>query len=62
MTPRRAALVGIVFLLIAGFYWAFPYLVDPSAIDYAGITMLICLGVAMSLMAYVLVAGTRQKS
>ena len=28
MTPRRAALVGIVFLLIAGFYWAFPYLVD----------------------------------
>jgi hypothetical protein len=62
MTPRRAALVGIVFLLIAGFYWVFPYVVDPSAIDYAGITMLICLGVAMSLMAYVLVAGTRQKS
>ncbi len=62
MTPRRAALVGIVFLLIAGFYWVFPYLVDQSAIDYAGITMLICLGVAMSLMAYVLVAGTRQKS
>jgi hypothetical protein len=62
MTPRRAALVGIVFLLIAGFYWTFPYFVDPSAIDYAGITMLIALGVAMSLMAYVLVAGTRQKS
>src|SRR6188508_2451952 len=60
MTPRRAALVGIVFLLIAGFYYAFPYLVDPSVIDYAGITMLIALGVAMSLMAYVLVAGTRQ--
>ena len=62
MTPRRAALVGIVFILIAGFYYAFPYLVDPSVIDYAGITMLIALGVAMSLMAYVLVAGTRQKS
>jgi hypothetical protein len=62
MTPRRAALIGIVFLLIAGFYYAFPYLVDPSVIDYAGITMLIALGVAMSLMAYVLVAGTRQKS
>ena len=62
MTPRRAALVGIVFLLIAGFYYAFPYLVDPSVIDYAGITMLIALGVALSLMAYVLVAGTRQKS
>ena len=62
MNPRRAALVGIVFLLIAGFYYLFPYLVDPSVIDYAGITMLIALGVAMSLMAYVLVAGTRQKS
>ena len=62
MNPRRAALVGIVFILIAGFYYVFPYLVDPSVIDYAGITMLIALGVAMSLMAYVLVAGTRQKS
>ena len=62
MTPRRAALVGIVFILIAGFYFVFPYLVDPSLIDYAGVTMLIALGVAMSLMAFVLVAGTRQKS
>jgi hypothetical protein len=62
MTPRRAALVGIVFIAIAAFYWTFPYLVDPSHIDYAGITMLLALGVAMSLMAYVLVAGTRQKS
>ena len=62
MTPRRAALVGIVFILIAGFYYVFPYLVDPSVIDYAGITMLIALGVAMSIMAFVLVAGTRQKS
>jgi hypothetical protein len=62
MNPRRAALVGIVFILIAGFYYVFPYLVDPSVIDYAGITMLIALGVAMSIMAFVLVAGTRQKS
>ena len=60
MTPRRAALVGIVFLLIAGFYWLFPYSVEPSHVDYAGITMLIALGVAMALMAYVLVAGTRE--
>ena len=58
MTPRRAALVGIVFLLIAGFYWTFPYLVDPSAIDYAGVTMLCVLGIAMALMAYVLIAGS----
>ena len=60
MTPRRAALVGIVFLLIAGFYWAFPYAVDSTHVDWAGITMLIALGAAMALMAYVLVAGTRE--
>ena len=60
MTPRRAALIGILFVLIAGFYWAFPYAVEPSHIDWAGITMLIALGAAMAIMAYVLVAGTRE--
>ena len=60
MTPRRAALVGILFVLIAAFYWVFPYVVEPAHIDYAGITMLIALGAAMALMAYVLVAGTRE--
>jgi len=60
MKPRRAALVGIMFLLIAAFYWAFPYVVDPSHVDYAGITMLIALGGAMSIMAYVLIAGLQK--
>jgi hypothetical protein len=60
MTPRRAALVGIMFLVIAAFYYAFPLLVDATHIDYAGLTLLIALGAAMSLMAYVLVAGSRQ--
>lgn len=57
MTPRRAALAGIVFLVIAGVYFVFPTVVDPALVDYAGLTMLIALGVAMSLMAYVLFTG-----
>jgi Co/Zn/Cd efflux system component len=57
MTPRKAAVVGIVFIVIAVTYWAFPTVVDPAHVDYAGITMLAALGVAMSLMAYVLFAG-----
>ena len=59
MNPRRAALVGLLFIVIAVIYFVFPSIVDPSQVDYAGITMLIALGAAMSLMAYVLVAGLR---
>lgn len=62
MSPRRFALVGIVFVVLAFAYWLFPYVVDPSHVDYAGITMLIALAAAMSLMIYVLVAGLRGAS
>ena len=61
MKPRRAALVGFVFLLIAVIYFVFPTLVQPEHVDYAGITMLIALGAAMSIMAYVLVAATQKR-
>ncbi|MEO5965897.1 MAG: hypothetical protein ABIR11_10570 [Candidatus Limnocylindrales bacterium] len=57
MNPRRAAFAGLVFFAIAVFYFAFPTIVDPTRVDYAGITMLIALGAAMSIMAYVLFAG-----
>lgn len=57
MNPRRAALVGIVFIVIAVIYFVFPTVVDPSHVDYAGLTMLLALGVAMSLMAFVLFHG-----
>jgi hypothetical protein len=59
MNPRRAALAGVVFVFIAFIYWLFPYVVNPAVIDYAGITMLLALALAMSLMAYVLFAGLR---
>lgn len=58
--PRNAALVGIVFVVIAIIYWAVPYF-GGWHVDYAGLTMLIFLGVAMALMAYVLVAGSSKE-
>lgn len=60
MSPRRAALAGIVFVVIAAVYFVFPTIVDPTKVDYAGITLLIALGGAMSLMAYVLFAGLKR--
>jgi hypothetical protein len=56
MGSRRVALIGLLFIAIAFFYVGFTQAVDPSTIidDYAGFTMLIALGGAMSIMAYAL--------
>ena len=56
MTPKRAALVGIVFVVIAILYLAVTLALGGTP-DFAGFTMLIALGAAMALMAYVLFAG-----
>jgi uncharacterized RDD family membrane protein YckC len=55
--PRNALIVGAVFVVVAAIYWAVPYF-GGWHIDYAGVTMLAILGIAMSLMAYVLIAGS----
>ncbi len=55
--PRNAALVGIIFVVIAAIFWAVQYYGGAHP-DYAGVTMLAVLGIAMALMAYVLVAGS----
>jgi hypothetical protein len=55
--PRNAAVVGIIFVLIAAVYWAVPYF-GKWHVDYAGITMLAVLGIAMAVMAYVLIVGS----
>lgn len=57
MKPRRAALIGLLFPLIAVGYYVFATVVEPSHVEYAAITLLLGLGAATSLMAYVLVAG-----
>ncbi len=57
--PRNAALVGVLFIVIGFVYWFLPTY-GGWHVDYAGVTMLIALGVAMGMMAYVLVAGSRE--
>ena len=58
--PRNAALVGILFVVIGVIFWAAPT-VGGWHVDYAGTTLLIFLGAAMALMAYVLVAGSSKE-
>jgi hypothetical protein len=60
MNPRRAALVGIVFVVIAVVYGVAAAVSPGATIDFAGVTMLIALGGAMSIMAYVLFAGLKR--
>ncbi|TME84522.1 MAG: hypothetical protein E6I45_01250 [Chloroflexi bacterium] len=55
--PRNAFFVGATFVVIGVVYWAFPYF-GKWQLDYAGVTMLGALGIAMGLMAYVLIAGS----
>jgi hypothetical protein len=55
--PRNALVVGVLFVVIAAIYWAVPYF-GGWHLDYAGVTMLAALGIAMALMAYVLIAGS----
>ena len=47
---------GLIFVVIAIVYWSVPYLTG-GIVDYAGITMLLALGVAMCLMVWVLFVG-----
>jgi hypothetical protein len=55
--PRNAIFVGLIFVAIGALYWAIPYF-GGWHLDYAGVTMLLVLGVAMSIMFYVLIAGS----
>ena len=57
--PRNSIAVGLVFVIIAVLYWAIPT-IGGWHVDYAGVTMLIALGAAMALMAYVLIAGSHE--
>ena len=60
MSPRRAALVGIVFIVIAIIYGVTAAISPGATIDIAGVTMLLALGGAMSIMAYVLFTGLKR--
>ena len=55
--PRNAIALGALFVVIGLVYWAVPY-IGGWHVDYSGLTMLVALGAAMGIMAYVLIAGT----
>jgi len=60
--PRNAALLGVIFIVIAIIYFVVPTALGLDITTYdiaAGTTMLIGLGIAMAIMAYVLAVGTR---
>jgi len=59
--PRNAALLGVIFIVIAFLLWVVPTAAGLTEFYNevaAGTTMLLFLGVAMALMAYVLVAAS----
>lgn len=55
--PRNAIIAGLAFVVVGIVYWAVPYF-GGWQLDMAGFVMLTALGIAMSLMAYVLIAGS----
>ena len=57
MNPRVAVLIGITFIVVAAIYYTAPYAFG-GHVDFAGLTMLLFLSVAMTLLFYVLLAGS----
>jgi uncharacterized membrane protein len=60
--PRNAAMLGLLFIVIGVIYFVAPTVFGQNLVNmdiYAGVTMLLGLGIAMSIMAYVLAVGTR---
>ena len=55
--PRNAIAVGLFFSAVGVVYWLVQYLAGWHA-DIAGVTMLVLLGVAVSILSYVLIAGS----
>jgi hypothetical protein len=56
LNPRRAAMVGLLFPVIAVIYFLAPTALGGS-VDFAGVTLLVALGAATAIMAYVLFHG-----
>lgn len=55
--PRNVAIIGIAFIAIGALY-ALGAVPLGYHIEWAGVTMLGALGIAMSMLAYVLIAGS----
>jgi hypothetical protein len=57
LNPRFAILIGVTFIIVGAVYYVFPVAFG-GYVDWAGLTMLIALSAAMSIMFYVLLAGS----
>lgn len=57
MNPKFSVLVGLTFVVVGGVYYGAPVVLG-SHVDYAGVTLLLFLSVAMTLLFYVLLAGS----
>ena len=55
--PRNAIFLGLLFSAIGVVYWGVQSIAGWH-VDYAGVTMLLLLGVAVSILGYVLIAGS----
>ena len=55
--PRNAIFVGLAFFIVGVIYFGVQTIAGWQ-VDYAGATLLMLLGVAMGVMAYVLIAGS----
>ncbi|HUP54672.1 MAG TPA: hypothetical protein VM408_04125 [Methylomirabilota bacterium] len=57
MRPRNAIFVGLMFVVVGAIYWGVQYFAGWN-VDYAGVTLLILVGIAMGIMSYVLIVGS----
>ena len=57
MNPRISVLIGVAFLVAGGALYVAPTILG-GHVDFAGVTMLLFLGVAMTMLFYVLLAGS----
>jgi len=55
--PRLSILVGVIFVILAIVFYLAPVNLSGN-VDIAGVTMILALSAAMSMMFYVLMAGT----
>ena len=55
--PAYAIAIGVLFIVLATVYYAVPFITG-GHVDWSGMVMLAALGIAMGLMAYVLMAGS----
>jgi hypothetical protein len=57
MNPRISVLIGVTFIVVGLVYYTAPVAFG-GYVDFAGLTMLLFLSVAMTLLFYVLLAGS----